>query len=152
MRLLTLMLIALTAISCASPDGLGPVTPSPPSDLATLPLPVGVSGIPEAGTPTAMVEPVTPSGSVPIGAPQSYTLGHCGLGSPIDFDGSLWDPVAGDDGAHGPLTQDQLGELINATPVVLTLIDATRAQFATPRGARIMLERHLGPRPYHLCD
>ncbi len=152
MRALTLMLIAMVAFSCASPDGLGPVTPSPPSDLATLPLPPGVSGIPEAGTPTSMVEPVTPPGSVPIGAPQSYTLGHCGLGSPIDFDGSLWDPTAGDNGAGGPLSQDQLGELINATPVILTLVDATRAQIVTPLRARVMLERHLGPRSYHGCD
>jgi hypothetical protein len=99
-----------------------------------------------------MVEPITPAGSVPIGSPQNFQLGHCGLGSPIDFDGSLWDPVAGDDGAQGPLTQDQMGELINATAVVLTLADATRAQMVTPLGARILLERHLGPRPYHLCD
>jgi hypothetical protein len=36
--------------------------------------------------------------------------------------------------------------------VVLTLADATRAQMVTPRGARVLLVRHAGPRPYFLCD
>ena len=147
-RLLAALLIVLAAACSSDPA----VTPTPPTDLPTLPLPPGVSGIPEAGAPTTMIEPISPAGSVPIGAPQNYQLGHCGLGSPIDFDGSLWDPTAGDNGAGGDLTQDQHGELINATPVVLTLADATRAQMVTPRGARILLVRHAGARPYYLCD
>lgn len=98
------------------------------------------------------VQPETPPGSVPIGAPQNFQLGHCGLSSPIDFDGSLWDPTLGDSGAGVALTQDQHGELINSTTVVLALIDATRAVLVTPSGARILLVRHAGPRPYHLCD
>ena len=145
------LLVVLLLVGCSSEQG--PIdTPTLAIDLVTLPLPPGVSGIPEAGAPTTMIEPISPAGSIPIGAPQNYQLGHCGLGSPIDFDGSLWDPTAGDNGAGGDLTQDQHGELINATPVVLTLVDATRTQMVTPCGARILLVRHAGARPYYLCD
>lgn len=78
-------------------------------------------------------------------------LGHCGLISPIDMDGSLWDPIGGHDGAGGPLTEDQLGELINATPVVVVLTDPNTAVLQTPLGAVITLTRHDGPRDYFLC-
>ena len=79
-------------------------------------------------------------------------LGHCGLISPVDIDGSLWDPVAGDDGNGGPLTEDQEGDLINATRVLLVLIDNDTMLMATPNGARVLLSRHDGPRAYLLCD
>lgn len=87
-----------------------------------------------------------------MGEPQSFEIGHCGLGSPIDFDGSLWDPTFGDDGSGGPLTNDQQGELINATQVELTIIDPVTALLVTPAGARVLLVRHDGARPYALCD
>jgi hypothetical protein len=87
-----------------------------------------------------------------MGEEQNYTLGHCGLISSIDIDGSLWDPVAGDDGFGGPLTDAQLGELINSTPVVLVLLDPDAILFVTPLGARILMTRHDGPRDYAYCD
>ncbi len=148
-RMLAVSFVVLLAVACSAEPV---VTPSPPADLASLALPPGVSGIPEAGGPTALVEPVSPAGNVPIGVAQNFLLGHCGLASPIDFDGSLWDPTAGDNGSGGALTPNQHGELVNATAVVLTLVDATRAQMVTPLGARVLLMRHAGARPYFLCD
>jgi hypothetical protein len=98
-----------------------------------------------------MVEPHTPADSVPIGEEQVFNLGHCGLGSPIDVDGSLWDPVAGDDGSGGSLTDDQVGDLINGTPVVFVLVDHDTMLMSSEHGARILLTRHDGPRDYFLC-
>jgi hypothetical protein len=83
--------------------------------------------------------------------PVNLPLGHCGLGSPIDFDGGLWDPIAGDNGFGGALTEQQLGELANSTTVVVTLLDPNRAVLVTPRGAVVTLQRHPGPRAYLLC-
>jgi hypothetical protein len=99
-----------------------------------------------------VVEPSTPAGSLPIGEEQNYELGHCGLISSIDIDGSLWDPVAGDNGFGGPLADPQLGELINPTAVVLVLVDHDTILFVTPLGARILMTRHDGPRAYSYCD
>lgn len=147
MRALYLVaLLALAGVGCGSP------APTPAADLPTLALEANISGIPDGNEPVATVQSHTPPGSVPIGVQQSFTLGHCGLGSPIDLDGALWDPVAGDDGSGGPLAEDQIGELINSTAVVLVLIDHETALFATPLGARILLTRHDGPRAYRLCD
>ncbi|HYI23606.1 MAG TPA: hypothetical protein VEX62_13335 [Candidatus Limnocylindrales bacterium] len=134
----------------SSPTPIPSPTTNP--DLPSLALPAGYSGIPGPGAPTATIEAHTPAGSVPVGEPQSFEIGHCGLGSPIDFDGSLWDPTFGDDGSGGPLTNDQQGELINATQVELTIIDPVTALLVTPAGARVLLVRHDGARPYALCD
>jgi len=140
----------VTALSgCGSPPA---PTSTPVPDLATLPLPANIAGIPGPGAPSAMLEPHTPAGSVEIGVEQSFALGHCGLGSPIDFDGSLWDPSFGDDGSGGPLTEGQVGELSNQTATILVLVDSQTAELITPLGARIVLKRHAGPRAYYLCD
>ena len=150
-RWFAIVLLSLLTIACASPTPTPTPSPSPAADLPTLALEANISGIPGGNEPVATVQSHTPTGSVPIGVQQSFTLGHCGLGSPIDLDGALWDPVAGDDGSGGPLTEDQIGELINSTAVVLVLIDHETALFATPLGARILLTRHDGPRAYLLC-
>ena len=150
-RGLAIVLFSLLTITCASPTPTPTPSPSPAPDLPTLALEANISGIPSDNEPVATVQSHTPPGSVPIGVQQSFILGHCGLGSPIDLDGALWDPVAGDDGSGGSLTEDQVGELINSTPVVLVLIDHETALFVTPLGARIVLKRHDGPRAYRLC-
>jgi hypothetical protein len=87
-----------------------------------------------------------------MGVATMLTLGHCGLGSPLDFDGSLWDPVGGHDGRGAPLNEQQVGELINATDVAVTLVDPRTAWLVTRSGAVILLARHAGPRNYFLCD
>jgi len=108
--------------------------------------------MPGPSDPTAEITPQTPPGELEVGIARDLTLGHCGLISPIDMDGSLWDPIGGHDGSGGGLTEDQLGELINATPVVVVLIDSDTAVLRTPLSAVITVARHDGPRPYGLCD
>lgn len=159
MRRVALGLICLFALTACNTSELAP-TPSPtaqptaqPTETPQLrPLPDGLSGIPRPGTPTAVLAPQSRRGSIPPGVPLEFELGHCGLLAPIDFDGSLWNQIAGDDGSGGPLTDDHRGELFNATTVMLTLIEPDVAQMRTPLGAVITLVRHSGARPYNLCD
>jgi hypothetical protein len=154
MRLIALALGSLLIlVGCGTTSVPTPSpTRTPTATLALLPLPARVAGIPQPGTPTAVLQPRTQRGTIPPNVPQRFELGHCGLMSPIDFDGSLWDPIAGDDGAGGPLTDEHQGELINATRVALTLIEPDVVRLETPLGAVLTLARHPGARPYSLCD
>jgi hypothetical protein len=147
---LRLLLFALLLAACGGevgPTGQPTLDPS-----AFPPLPPLVSGIPGPGIPTAMIEPVSPHGELAPGTAAEIVLGHCGLASPLDLDGSLWDPIGGHDGRGGPLTEAQVGELINATGVVVLLVNPNTAVLTTPRGAAILLRRHAGARAYGLCD
>ncbi len=146
---------AFLIVGCGSavPATIAVPSPMPTPTPAPLPLPQNVSGIPEPGNPnTAVVAPHTPRGELELGIARNFTLGHCGLMSPIDIDGSLWDPMSGHNGAGGPLTEGQTGELINATPTVVVLTDPNWIELRTPLGAVLVLTRHDGPRAYFLCD
>ena len=159
LALLTVMLIACgspapsaTPTPTLTPPASPAATPTAAADLPSSPLQGTTSGIPGPDDEfTASLAPHTPAGSVPVGEEQLFTLGHCGLGSPIDVDGSLWNPIAGDDGSGGSLTDDQVGDLINATPVELVLVDHDTMLMSSQHGARILLTRHDGPRDYFLC-
>lgn len=96
--------------------------------------------------------PQTPAGELSLGEARNYVLGHCGLLSPVDIDGSLWDAISGHNGSGRPLTGDQLGDLINGTPTVVTLVDPETIEMRTPYGAVVILTRHDGARRYWLCD
>ncbi|MEX2547761.1 MAG: hypothetical protein WD830_08230 [Chloroflexota bacterium] len=151
MRFILAAFAAFLLVGCGSvvPAPTAFPTPTP----ATLPLPQNVSGIPEQGNPnTAVIAAHTPRGELEVGVARTFTLGHCGLMSPIDMDGSLWDPTAAHNGAGGALTEEHTGELINATPTVVVLIDPNSIELRTPLGAVITLTRHDGPRAYFLCD
>jgi hypothetical protein len=146
-----------TPVASGSP-GATP-TPSAPAASPTLdtsiflPLPEVLAGLPLGGGPTAELEPETQRTLTPDPAvPHAYELGHCGLLGPLDFDGSLWVPQGGHNGVGGALTQDQVGELINATPVRLFLLDEEHALLVTPLNGFVLLARHEGAREYALCD
>jgi hypothetical protein len=148
---MAMTLIVASAVACtAAPSASAPPTESP-AERSLLPLPPHVDGIPRPGDASAVLRPQSPAGIVRVGVTVNFILGHCGLGSPIDLDGALWDPIAGDNGFGGPLTEQQMGELVNSTTVALTLLDPNRAAFVTPRGAVLTLDRHAGPRMYLLC-
>jgi hypothetical protein len=145
-----IMLIIVVAACGATPPPSWPPTDEPAA-RPLLPLPGAVDGIPRQGDAAVTLPAHSPVGIIQIGVPVNFNLGHCGLGSPVDLEGGLWDPIAGDNGFGGPHSEQQLGELVNSTTVVLTLLDSNRALFVTPRGAVITLERHAGPRAYLLC-
>jgi hypothetical protein len=146
--------IVLVAVACGSPAPTTIQQPTPtPSPAVTLaPLPENLSGIPTDEEFTAEISAHTPSGELVMAVPLNYRLGHCGLISPIDIDGSLWDPVGGRTSAGEPLTGDPLGELINATQTVVVLVAPDTMELQTPSGNVVVLTRHDGPRRYFLCD
>ena len=85
--------------------------------------------------------------SVPIqhGVAYRFNLGHCGLSSPVDVDGSFWDPIepVAPDG-------DPRGEMITATPGVIVVV-ADEARFRTDSGALVRFTRHAGPKEFAGC-
>lgn len=72
-----------------------------------------------------------------------FQLGHCGIFSGMDVDGSYWDPV-------GPISF-ATGEAVNETSGVLTLTGPDRATFTAPRGFTVQLVRHDGPKFLPFC-
>ena len=80
-----------------------------------------------------------------------YELGHCGLLSPVDVDGSFWNPVDGTtaDGAELDLRADS--EMINATGGLIVVI-GDEARFRTASGSVVRFERHAGEREFPGCD
>ena len=88
-----------------------------------------------------LVDPSSPVGW-PAG-PQPFTLGHCGIFSGIDVDGSWWDPV-------GPVDMNG-GDAVNATEGVLNLTDPTHGTFTAPSGFAIQLQRRDGAKVLPPC-
>jgi hypothetical protein len=128
------------------------VSTTPEPTAAARPLPDDLASIPHEGDQFSFeVAPLSEAGTWPVGATGEIELGHCGLSSPIDLDGSLWDPRFGHDGNGGPLNGDQLGDVINEGPASFTLLDEFTAEMVTEHGAVITLWRHMGPRYYWAC-
>jgi hypothetical protein len=67
-----------------------------------------------------------------------YQTGHCGLYSPIDFDGSVWIPVA--------VSNDPRAHANNATTGRVGLVDDSTLLFETDDGFSARLVRHDGRR------
>jgi hypothetical protein len=149
---IAVILLAGCGSGVPSPSTVTTFQPTPTAQPTQLSLPAHVAGVPGPDDPSTVITPQTPRGELEVGVERNLMLGHCGLLSPIDMDGSLWDPIGGHDRNGGPLTEHQLGELINATSVVVVLTDHNAAELRTPFGALITLARHEGPRPFFLCD
>jgi len=135
----------------ALPSGALAASLVPAAPSAYLPLPDEVAVIP-ADIPMVSVPPESVAGELVVGAPLEHTLGHCGLWSPIDLDGSLWQPIGGTDGAGGAIDSDEeIGELINATPGTFVLLAPDSAQFTSLTGVVIWFTRAPGELEYPLC-
>lgn len=91
--------------------------------------------------------------SVPIdhGAPYRFSLGHCGLASPVDVDGSFWDPIDGEGSGGAPLNLTADPEMINATSGIFAVID-DEARLRTDSGAVVRFERHAGTKEFAICE
>ena len=91
--------------------------------------------------------------SAPIehGIPYRFNLGHCGLHSPVDVDGSFWDPLDSVTGTGEPLDLRNGGEMINATVGVIVVI-GDEARFRTEMGSVVRFERHLSDKEVPGCD
>jgi hypothetical protein len=141
---------ASPAASPMGPHAASPATqPSPPAGY--LPLPAQVAVIP-ADVPTVSVPAESGPGALVVGTPIAYTLGHCGLWSPVDLDGSVWQPVGGTDASGGSIDSDaEIGELINATPGEFMLLTPDTAEFRTATGVVVAFARAPGELDYPLC-
>jgi hypothetical protein len=120
------------------------------SSAPPIALPAEFTTIP-AGGHTFKYEAKSKSGSLTQGTPKNMRLSQCGILSPVDVDGSLWDPMYGNDGHGGPLTDSQLGDLRTTGRVTVTLVDPNTLQMVTRNGAFITLTRHDGSRRYTVC-
>jgi hypothetical protein len=164
-RLLTVpALVGALAILVAAPAFAQDASPEPsasagasmsveasPAPVASFfPIPDTVLPIP-SDLSTVSLEPES-AASLTVGEPVPYALGHCGLWSPIDVDGSLWQPVGGTAADGGPIESDEaIGELINATAGELLLTSPDEATFTTAGGSAIFLVRAPGALDYPLC-
>jgi len=140
-----------TPVPTAVPTTGATPLPSTPPDLfaGALPLPPDVL-LPQGDF---RVSPESPPG-MPIGTPVPFDLGHCGLYSPVDLDGSLWEPVGGVDSQGGPIdTDEEIGPLINATRGEAMLVARERLDWRAGRGGVVVVFRRLdGPRDYPGCQ
>jgi hypothetical protein len=79
-----------------------------------------------------------------------FSLGHCGLYSPVDVDGSFWDAIDGVAPNGQPLDLESDGEMINATSGVIVVI-GDEARFRTDTGSVIRFSRHDGEKEFQGC-
>jgi hypothetical protein len=84
------------------------------------------------------------------GIPYSFNLGHCGLHSPVDVDGSFWDPINGVMATGQPLDLQNDTEMINATAGVIVVI-GDEARFRTETGSIVRFARHEGDKEFPGC-
>ena len=89
------------------------------------------------------VDPSSAAGQLASG-PVAFSLGHCGLWSGVDADGSWWDIV-------GPVDFDH-GDAINAAEGTLALTDPNHATFTSAGGLVVNLVRRVGPKLLPLCQ
>ena len=80
-----------------------------------------------------------------------FSLGHCGLLSPVDVDGSFWDPIDGVTPNGQPLDLENDGEMINQTAGVFAVI-GDEARFRTEMGSLVHFVRHEGEKEFPGCE
>lgn len=85
------------------------------------------------------------------GVAYRFALAHCGLASPVDLDGSFWDPVDGATAGGQPLDLAGDPEMINATGGVIAVV-GDEARFQTGSGAVVRFARHFGEKGFPGCD
>jgi hypothetical protein len=157
-------------VASAAPSAVRTPSPIPsqgamprPSSTST-PASVAPTADPFAGIPPLPGDLRLPDGDFTV-RPESarglalntivpYDLGHCGLYSPVDLDGSLWEPIAGTDGEGGPVDEDdEVGQLINGTPGQAILVTAQRLDWRSTQGTPVVVvfQRIPGERGYPGC-
>jgi hypothetical protein len=91
--------------------------------------------------------------SAPIddGVAYRFDLGHCGLSSPVDLDGSFWEALDGTASTGEGIDLDTDGEMINATSGAIVVI-GDEMRFRTASGSVVRFERHPGEKEFPGCD
>lgn len=84
--------------------------------------------------------PISPTGAV-VGTDYGYAMPHCGIGSPIDVDGTFWDPAI--------LPADPVQFDGSVGKFRLTTLNT--ATFTDAMGAVLHLVRHLDAKEFGYC-
>jgi hypothetical protein len=87
---------------------------------------------------------VQPRSGAMLAAELRLELGHCGLNSGIDVDGSFWDPVGPIDGSHPTV--------LNATAATFRRVAPSTAVLHLDDGPIVQLVRHAGAKHLPGCD
>ena len=90
------------------------------------------------------------SARVEHGVAYRFSLGHCGLHSPVDVDGSFWDAVDGTTASGEVLDLENDGEMINTTSGVIVVI-GDEMRFRTDSGSVVRFARHDGDKEFPAC-
>jgi hypothetical protein len=139
-RSAALAAIALVAIACQTTH------PTPPrvvwGDRVPTPAPSAVAAQPvvSRGSNTVTLLPISPIGAQ-VGIDYGYDMPHCGIGSPIDVDGSFWDSI---DTLPDPVAFD-------GQPGTFRLISGKDATFTATSGEVLRLVRHTGAKEFFYC-
>ena len=148
-------LCALLAVLAGCADASAPApTPDPFASLALQhPLVLPPQGAWETRPgPEDGVTVVASSLPIREATPYAFTLGHCGLQSPVDIGGRLWDPIDGVDADGRALDLATDDEMINATSGVIVVI-GDELRFRTESGSVVRFVRHdADEKTYPLCD
>lgn len=89
--------------------------------------------------------------AVEDGASYRFSLGHCGLLSPVDVDGAFWDPIDAVDAAGGVVDLRTDAGMINQTAGVIIVI-GDNALFRTEGGTTVRFDRLAGEKAFPGCD
>ena len=81
----------------------------------------------------------------------AFSLGHCGLASPVDVDGAFWDALDGTDATGAPLDLEADPEMINATAGQIVVL-GDELRFRTETGSTVRFARHAGEKEFPGCD
>ena len=139
---LAMPVLALAVAGCAPTSAPEP-TPDPFADVADVhPLDLPALDVPAVDGPASV--------AIRDGVRYTFSLGHCGLLSPVDVDGSFWDAIDGVTAAGGRLDLGTDGEMINATPGVIVVV-GDEMRFRTESGSVVRFARHDGPKDFPAC-
>lgn len=138
-----IVLLALAATACTAVD-FGRPTPAPVVWGLDVPeaAPEAIAAQPVVarGPNSITLLPISPTGAV-VRTDYAYAMPHCGIRSPIDVDGSFWDPVV------LPLDPVQF----DGSPGTFRLTSPTDATFTAGDGAILRLVRHAGAKEFGFC-
>jgi hypothetical protein len=93
------------------------------------------------GSDSITLLPISPTGAV-VGVAYAYDMPHCGIGSPIDVDGSFWDGVG--------VAPDSVD--FDGRTGTFRLASPTEATFTASDGRILHLVRHTGAKKFRICS
>lgn len=143
-KLQTGVLATVVAVvaACGS-SGLGAPSQAAWTDRVPTRAPAALVGQPVVtrGPDSITLLPISPTGAR-IGASYGYDMPHCGLGSPIDVDGSFWDAAG----------VPETSVAFDGQPGTFRLDSPNRATFTTTDGQVLKLVRHSGAKEFRICS